>query len=48
MSSVYDNLDVWVFYVQLLVFIVFFLFVIKFFINIFEEHKTNKQNEKII
>lgn len=46
MSSVYDNLGVWVLYIQLLIFIVFFLFVIRFFLNIFKEHKK-KRNEKI-
>lgn len=43
MSSEYDNLGSWVFYVQLTIFIVFCLFVIKFFINIFEEHKKTQK-----
>jgi F0F1-type ATP synthase membrane subunit b/b' len=47
MSIVYDYIDIWLLYIQLAIFIVFFLFVIKYFINIFKEHKK-KRNEKII
>jgi hypothetical protein len=47
MSIVYDYIGIWLLYIQLTIFIVFFLFVIKYFINIFKEHKK-KRNEKII
>jgi F0F1-type ATP synthase membrane subunit b/b' len=47
MSIVYDYIGIWLLYIQLAIFIVFFLFVIKYFINIFKEHKK-KRNEKII
>lgn len=47
MSSVYDIIGIWLLYIQLAIFIVFFLFVIKYFINILKEHKK-KRNEKII
>jgi TRAP-type C4-dicarboxylate transport system permease small subunit len=47
MLSVYDVVGIWLFYIQLAIFIVFFIFVIRYFINIFKEHKK-KRNEKII
>jgi F0F1-type ATP synthase membrane subunit b/b' len=47
MSIVYDYIGIWLLFIQLAIFIVFFLFVIKYFINIFKEHKK-KRNEKII
>ena len=47
MSIVYDSIGIWLLYIQLAIFIVFFLFVIRYFINIFKEHKK-KRNEKII
>jgi len=47
MSIVYDSIGIWLLYIQLAIFIVFFLFIIKYFINIFKEHKK-KRNEKII
>ena len=48
MSIVYDYIGIWLLYIQLAIFIVFLLFVIKFFINIFEEHKKTQTNEKTI
>jgi hypothetical protein len=42
-SSTYDSVGAWLAYAQLAIFIVFLLFVIKFFINIFEEHKKHKK-----
>jgi hypothetical protein len=47
MSIVYDYIGIWLLYIKLAVFIVFFLFVIKYLINILKEHKK-KRNEKII
>lgn len=46
--SVYKNLEFWIIGIQSIIFIVFVLFVIKFFINIFEEHKKKHKNEKTI
>ena len=37
--SEYDTIGIWLFYIQLAIFLVLILLFFKFFINIFNEHK---------
>lgn len=37
-STVYDSIGIWLLYIQLAIFIVFFIFILKFIINILKEN----------